>query len=232
MTTLFRSMMVLVFGLAGCSSGPKYTVDDKIIASMTVPEKEGILGAESERNQARAEQQKIEADLNSIETDVGIANNEHQGAKLQLDTAKLHQKSANGSGDINRKNAAAREYQIAEYGIKATDAKIEWLAKRRKWLKASLEAAERRITAALTRRELEKAKLAQAKGIRPSESFELRNFEGEDNQKQRNYLDARQRSEKFKSEADNLERAYEAQRQQWEATKNGTPNGAPEAVAH
>jgi hypothetical protein len=233
MTTFSRSVVVLTFGLFGCSGAPKYTVDDKMLAAMSVQDKQGILAAENDHNHARAEQQKAEADLKSLDTDLDVAKNDHKSAKLQLDTAKLNQKSATSSGDVNRKNATAREFQIADYGVKATDAKVDWLAKRRKWLKAILDATEERIAATKARRELEKAKLAQAKGIRPSEDFNISNFETEDSNKQRGYSEARLKADKLKAEADNLERAYQSQRQQWDAARNegapSTPAAAPVA---
>lgn len=232
MTTFSRSMLAFGFGLFGCSSTPKYTVDDKMLASQTVQDKQGILAAENDHNQARAEQQKAEADLKSLDTDVGVANNERKSAKLQLDTAKLNQKSADRSGDLNRKSAAARDYQIADYGVKATDAKIDWLAKKRKWLKTTLEATGSRITATVAHRELEKAKLAHAKGIRPSEDFNINNFETEDTNKQRVYSETRQKADKLKADTDSLERAYQTQLQQWESAKNGgAPTGAVAAPA-
>ena len=143
----------------------------------------------NEKNQcAKTEQQKAEADLKNIDNELDVAENEYKTAKLQLDTAKLNQKTAEQSGDVNRKNQAQRDVHVAELGVKAADAKVDWLNKKRKWIKAQRDAADDHVAAADARVELEKAKLAQQKGIKPSEDFNVMNFETDNLKKQQKLL--------------------------------------------
>lgn len=142
---------------------------------------------------------------------IDIAENEKKTAKLQLDTAKLTQKSAEQSGDLNRKNQAAHDIRVAELGVKAAEAKVDWLEKKRKWVKAQKEAAENHWAAADSRCELEKAKLAQQKGIKPSDDFNVVNFETDNMKKQQDYSEARMDADKMQADVDRLERDYQAQ---------------------
>src|SRR5262249_10581583 len=150
---------------------------DQSLAAVSMEDKKGIFAAQNELTQARAEQQKAEADVNSVDTESDVADNELKTAKLQLDTAKLNQKAAEQAADVNKKNQAGHDLHIAEMAVKAAEAKDDFLGKKKKWLKRTRDAAEAHVAAADARAELEKAKVAQAKGIRPSEKFDVMNFE-------------------------------------------------------
>jgi hypothetical protein len=202
------ALAITVVALMGCGGGAKYHVNDDSLATASTQEKQGIFVAQSERDVAKSEQQKAEADLRNADNEVGIAENDYKAAKLQLETAKLTQKSAEQASDVNRKNAANRDMRVAELGVKAADARVDWLNKKRKWIKAQREAAEEHYAAAEARVELEKAKLAATKGIKPSEDFNPSNFEAENLKKQQKYSEARMDADKMQADVDNLERQY------------------------
>lgn len=214
------SLALLVFGLAACGSGPKYKIDDSVLASVPVSDKAGMLSAQTEQNQASAEIEKAKADLSSNERDLDIAENEYKAAKLNVDTAKLNQKAAEQSGDLNKKNAAARDLHVAEMGEQAADAKVDWMEKKVKWQKRVRDAAEAHVSSSAAKYELEKAKLAASKNIKPSADFNVMNFESESLDKQKSYSDAQIDADKLKPDVDGLERKYTALEQQYNDLKN------------
>jgi hypothetical protein len=214
-------LSVLLVGAVGCGGGgAKYHIDDSSLASASVEEKQGVLAAEQEKQVAKTEQQKADSDLKNIDRDVDIANNDLKTAKLQLDSAKLSQKSAEQAGDVNRKNQTAHDLRVAELGVKAADAKVDWLSKKRKWIKAQRDAAADHFAAADSRCELEKAKLAQQKGIKPTNDFNVTNFESDNLKKQQSYSSSRMDADKMQADVDRLERDYQAQLQTFQSSKS------------
>lgn len=212
---------ILFMLVAGCGGGgAKYHVDDNSLATASVQEKQGVLAAQQEKEVAKTEQQKAEADLKNIDNDLSVAENDYKAAKLQLDTAKVQSKAAEQSGDVNRKNQSVNDVRIAELGVKAADAKVDWLNKKRKWIKAQRDAAEDHFAAADSRLELEKAKLAQQKGIKPSKDFDVMNFESDNLKKQQSYSSSRMEADKMQADVDRLERDWHAQLSTYEQARS------------
>jgi hypothetical protein len=215
-----RKLMTLVLAVGCGGGGAKYHVDDQSLASLSMQEKQGIFAAQNEKNQAQAEQQQFQAQVKNTEHDIDVADNDYKTAKLQLDTAKLNVKAAEQGGDVNRKQQAQRDVQIAELGVKAADAKVDWLKKKRKWQDASADAAEKHVAECDARAELEKAKLAQAKGIKPDEKFDPMLFEQDYQEKARKYNDARLDADRLKPDVDGKEREYMTQQQAYDQARS------------
>lgn len=216
-----RKLGMLVMLLAGCASGPKYKIDESVLAQIPTAEKQMVMAAQQEQNIAKDEQRKAEADLAQVERELDIADNEYKSSKLALDSAELSRKSADASGDVNRKAQADRDLRIAEMGKKASNAKVDWLAKKRKWIKASRDAAENHMAASDAKYELEKAKLAQSKGIKPSDDFNVMNFEVESLDKGKRYSESRLDAEKMRADVDDLERKWQQVNTEWMSLKGG-----------
>jgi hypothetical protein len=228
-----RKLIALVFAVGCGGGGAKYHVDDASLASLSMQEKQGIFAAQNEKNQAQAEMQQFQANYKNADHDVDVADNDYKSAKLQLDSAKLNLKSAEQASDVNRKQSAQREVQVAELGVKAADAKVDWLKKKRKWYDLSADAAEKHVAACDSRAELEKAKLAQQKGIRPDEKFDPMLFEQDYQEKSRKYNDAKLDADRLKPEVDGKEREYTTQQQAFDQSRgaaqgmnNGTGTGS------
>ena len=216
-----RKLILSILLCAGCGGGgSKYKVDDQSIAAVSMEDKKGVFQAQTEYNQAKGELDNARANERNVSTELDVAENEYKTAKLQLDTAKLNQKSAELSGDMNKKNTAGRDLRVAELGVKAGDAKVDWLSKKRKWYKRSEDAAEYHVAACDSRYELEKAKLASAKGIKPSQDFDLMNFETDNMQKQQKYSESKMDADRMKADVDGLERQYQVQQQAFEQAKS------------
>jgi hypothetical protein len=214
-------LSLLLIGAAACGGGgAKYHVNDNALATASVQEKQGVLAAQQEKEVAKTEQSKSESDLKQVENDLDIAENEYKAAKLQQDTAKLTQKAGEQSGDVNRKSQGAHDLRIAELGVKSSDAKVDWLTKKRKWIKAQRDAADDHFAAADARLELEKAKLAQQKGIKPSDDFNVMNFETDNLKRQQKYSEARMDADKMQADVDKLERDYHAKLSTYDQAKS------------
>jgi hypothetical protein len=213
-------LSVVIVAVAGCGAGgAKYHVDDQSLATASVQEKQGVLAAQQEKEVAKTEQQKSDADLKNIDNDLSVAENEYKTAKLSLDTAKLNQKNAQTSGDVNRQSQSEHDVRVATLGVKSSDAKVDWLSKKRKWIKAQRDAADDHYAASDSRCELEKAKLAQQKGIKPSKDFDVMNFEQDNLKKQQSYSSSRMDADKMQADVDRLERDYQAQLQAYQAAQ-------------
>jgi hypothetical protein len=206
--------------LGACASGPKYRVDDKLLDGCNTQEKQGMLAAQNDLNVAKDEQRQAKVELDSTERDLDIANNEYKTAKLQKDTAKLQLEGAKQSGDGNRVNGAERDLHVAEMGVKAADAKVDWLEKKYKYQKKWRDRAELHASSAASRYELEKAKLVNAKGIKPTGDFQLINFETQDLDASRKFSEMSLDADKLKAEALDLERKYQEKNQQYTDAKN------------
>lgn len=201
---------VIFLIVAGCA-GSKNQIDDSVLAGVPLEEKAGVLGAQNELTQAKAEQENAKANLKAMETDHAIARNETKSSKLQLDNARLNMKSDRGSGDLNRTGNSDRDVKVNELRVNANTAKEDWLAKKRRWLERTADAAEAHMAAAQAKVELEKAKVAEAKKIRPSENFNVMSFESANLDKQKRYLDARMAADKLRADVDSAEQDYRSQ---------------------
>jgi hypothetical protein len=213
-----KRVLVTAF-LFGCASGPKYKIDESVIAALPPEEKQAMMQAQTEEGQAKQEQQQAQAELRSLDTALETARNDYKMSKLQMDNAKVAQQQADQSGDINKKNNAARDVHLNDMLVKSADARVDWLEKKRKWLRYAVDAADAHVIASQARYELEKAKLADKKGMKPSEDFNLMNFETETLEKQKKWSEARLDAEKRRADADSLERQYNILNDQYTQAK-------------
>jgi hypothetical protein len=217
-----RPFMIAALMLAGaCGGGSKYKIDDNVLAQVPLQDKQAMLAAQQERSIAQEELLKAKADAAQGDRERDIADNEHKAAKLGVDSAELAQKSAEATGDVNRKATAEHDLQVAKLGVKASEAKLDWSKKRGDWLNAVRDAAERQVEAADAKYELEKAKVASAKGIKPSDDFNVANFEIASLDKTKRHAEAKLEADKMKGEVDALERTYRERSDAW-ASARGT----------
>jgi hypothetical protein len=215
-----RPFMIAAVLLAGaCGGGSKYTIDDNVLAQVPLQEKQAMMAAQQERSIAGEQLLKAKADVAQADRERDIAENEYKASKLTVGSAELTKKSAEATGDVNRKAAAEHDLHVAELGKRAADAKLEWAKKRGDWLSAERVAAERQVKAADAKYELEKAKLASAKGIRPSNDFNVANFEIESLGQSKSHAEAKLEADKMKVEVDTLERTYRERNEEWASAR-------------
>jgi hypothetical protein len=111
---------------------------------------------------------------------------------------------------------------MAELQLKVASAKVKWVETKKKYYDLQADAAEAHGEAAATKVELEKARLASQKGIKPSEDFNVGNFENQNMERQRKWDEARSKSESKRLEVERAASAYNLLQQQWNQ-ESGVP---------
>ena len=196
-------LIVLAAGCGGTSA--KYTVDDVALATVPVSEKQAIFNAQNQVSVAKADQQKALADADATDHDLDIAKTEKEQARLETSKARLEADAADKSHDQNKIDTAARMKKAADAGEQAADAKVDWLSQVKKWHRAQADAAEAQVSLANAQVELEKAKLAELKKIKPSPDFKLQTFTDEYQRRQGKADSAKKDADSAKASADKLE---------------------------
>jgi hypothetical protein len=214
-----RPILFLAFTLTACGGSLKYTVDDNTVASCSNEERAPINAIRDERNRADDELRSAKSMEQSAESELSLAENEYKSAKLAKDSAKVSRQAAEQSGDFNRKNKAERDYAAADKAQDAGDAKVTWLEKKVKYAKLSREAAEAHVAQVNARIELEKARLCQTKGIRPSEKFDIMNYQQQSTETEQKFNDARRKADDKKADVDDRERRYMTAKQAADTAK-------------
>lgn len=229
LAALFASVLLA----SACGGGSlKYTIKDEVLYSIGSTDKGAILAAQNEASIATHEQNKATSDAKAAKNELDITENEEKAAKLKLDSAKVSKQAADQSADLNRKSAAAKDVHLAELQLKVSQSKTKWVEAKKKYFDLLAESAELHAWSAQTKVELEKARLAQAKGIKPSEDFNVGNFETQNMERQRKWDEARNKSEQKRLEVERAASNYNQLQQQWNS-ETGAPqqNGQPNPYA-
>jgi len=183
------------------------------------------LTAQHEQTVAKEEMRKAEADLIQCDHELDLAENELKQTKLQIENAEIQQKA--NSYDLNKKSTADRELEIAKLAKKTANAKVTYYEKKRKWLKAVHEAGEAKLVSAQSTTELEKARLVQAKGMKPYEGFNVGVFESENFDRQGKFQAARMDADKRKGDVDAAEGEWRRLDGEYQQARSATPKPTP-----
>lgn len=223
----------LLWGACGggeSAPGPlRHTLDDMHLASVPLSEKQTVIQAKQEYDVALMEKAKAEADYQDLQTKLEIAHNEAEQAEIAERSAITEKEAADRSADLNRKNDAERNLRAAQLGRRAADAKLTFLKAQRQWLKKLIRWGQHNAYAKQAKLELEKARIAQARNIRPA-GFELGNFE-------RQYKERSEAAQRAKHEADKdrervtaLQKEWESKVREWESARGIKPAAPPPAA--
>jgi hypothetical protein len=169
---------------AGCGGGLKYTVDDAAMEPIPMSDRQAVFDARKEAELAEDERRNAEKQLATHQHDTEVAKKERDEAQLEIEKAIAEQEGAKASRNENQTNQAAHNKDLADLGLKVSNAKLDWLSEKKDWLKQVRVAAEAHVEAAKARVEYEKAKVAQQKGIKPGEKFDPADFESQWKSKQ------------------------------------------------
>jgi len=104
---------------------------------------------------------------------------------------------------------AKKEKDRAEKAAEAARAKLDLLQASVDWLKAEAEASEREVDAAKAKYQWERARLAEAKGLKPYEKFDAKKFESQSLDYQKAFVNAQIASRKKKDAMDDAMKRYE-----------------------
>ncbi len=213
--------VVLIVGGAGCGGGMQYTVDDGALDQIPAGERQAVFDARREVELAQGERRTAEVQLEALERDADIADKERAQAELEVEKSAAEMQGASASKDMNRMNTAGRNKEIASMGVKVAEAKIDFLEEKEEWLEQSREAALLHVQAANAKVELEKARVAQQKGIKPSDDFNLGRFESQWKDKNSDFESARKDAASLEKDAKEMEQKWQNLSTQYAQMRGG-----------
>ncbi len=177
MRSLFRSVLLTSVLLGACSSGPKYKIDDALLADVPPSDKAQMLQIQSELNQASEEKNKAQSDAAIADKELSVAEAEYDKAKADVNMAKAERDLAESTKDLNKIASAKSNLEQKQLAKDVSDAKIDFAKARRSHTRALFDSAEQRIVALQARYEQSKAQLAAAKGKKPTADFSVSTFD-------------------------------------------------------
>jgi hypothetical protein len=198
-----------LFGGAFCGGGLSYKVDDATLDAVPSSERQAVFDARRDVEIAQGEKRTAANLLDSLERDRDIADKEKQQAQLEIEKTNAELEAAVQAKDENRHGAASHGKEVAALGMKAAEAKLDWLSQKKDWLKSTRTAAEAHLAAAEARVEFEKAKVAKQKGLKPSDDFDPGKFESQWKDKSSDW-------ESAKKDAESEEKSTKKMQEKWQ----------------
>jgi hypothetical protein len=178
--TAFVLAALIACGGGGPSRpGPLSNLLDEVhIARVPPDQRPAVAQTQNDYQLARSEQLTADTNVKESDTSIKLAKGEVDQAVIEEKNAKLKQKDADASADLNRKNAAAADLRVAQLGRKAADAKLAYVKAKRSYDWNWFLFTEHDTYAKQAKWELEKAKVAKANGIQPA-GFSYDKFESQ-----------------------------------------------------
>ena len=195
-------------GGAACSSGLSYKVDDSAMDAVPANERMSVFDARRDVEIAQGERRTAENQLEGLEHDRDIADKEKQQAQLEVEKASSEFEASVQAHDQNRNEAAAHGKDVAELGLKAADAKLDWIVQKKAWYKATRNAADAHVAAAQAKVELEKARVAKTAGIKTTDEIDVGKFESQWKDRSSDWQSAKKDVESEQKSAQKLEERW------------------------
>ena len=168
--------LVCACGTSSASTRPS-PIPDALLSDIPADDKAALFTAKGAVDQATAAQQGALHDLDVINRDIMVSGSEREQARSETHKFEAEYQLATESRDLNRISKAMSELGTARAGAKAADVRPNFLIQKRKQVYAEISAANAEVNLARAREELEKAKLAEKNGKRPSEGFSVGLYE-------------------------------------------------------
>lgn len=215
-------------GGLGSGGALRHTLPEKHLVTVPLEDQEIFLPAKQDLDRALLERDQLESRRAAAKTRLDVAKNEEREAKIGLSSARSMKKAAAGGVDRNQQNDAARQERVADLRLRNARAKRAFYEAKKQWVDRAATWARAQAFAREARYELEKAKVASARNIRPS-GFKLAEFDAQATERVRRATDLRKG-------VDDARRRAEEKRAEWigkesEYRKTLGQAGAPEASA-
>jgi hypothetical protein len=210
-----------LFGGVFCGGGLSYKVDDAALDAVPSGERQAVFDARRDVEIAQGEKRTAANLLDSLERDRDIAEKEKQQAQLEVEKTNAELEAAVQAKDENRHAAANHGKEVAALGLKAAEAKLDWLSQKKTWLKQTRTTAEAHLAAAEARVEFEKAKVAKQKGLKPSDDFDVGKFESQWKDKNSDWESAKKDSESEERSTKNSQEKWQDLVSQHSKSKGG-----------
>ena len=184
-----------------------YHFDDMYVAAIPLDQKQSIVTAQNDWSLAKMEKAKADADVSEAGTQIDIARNGRDAAKLDENSAVSRKKAADLSADLNRINQATKELAAAQQATAAAEERLVYITAYRTWLGRLLRFTEANMYWRESQYELAKATLAKKNNIQPA-GFNFPNYSAQE-------LDRAKASIAAKNEAERDRTITSQQRDKW-----------------
>ena len=170
---IFAFAVLLLIGACGGGGGEtkakplKSRYDDALLVQVATDQRAAADAARATWQKSQDEHRKAEADYNEVNAQMSVVKNDKKSADLKLDSAKSMKKTADGTNDANKMNAAQKELRSAELGKKAAEARVKYYETYRNFLKKQKNFTEEQMYWRESQYELAKSQVGQANAIRP-----------------------------------------------------------------
>jgi flagellar biosynthesis component FlhA len=211
----------------GCGGHLKYTISDALLADVPVAEKHAMLGVQAEQAQLKQAQLQARSEQAVSKRDLSAAVDESRIAQLQSAKVQADVDLAKSTTDVNRIDQAKARLAVADLGRSAAEIKVDWRRLRLRYEEQEVRVLGLQARHAEARYEQEKARLAVAKGKRPSNDFSLTQFDLQVAEAQTRWDKKQVDVDRLKRENLQIESRYQALQQQLAIARNQAP---PQAV--
>lgn len=169
------AVLLLIAFVISCGGGNgeskakplKVRYDDALLVQIATDQRAAADTARATWQKAVDENRKAEADLNEVQSQMSVVKNDKKQMDLKLDSAKSMKKSADGTNDANKMNAAQKEMRSAELGKKAAEARVKYYEAYRNFLKKQFHFTAEQMYWREAQYELAKSQVGQASALRP-----------------------------------------------------------------
>jgi hypothetical protein len=217
-----RTLIALLLAAiaSGCGGGEvapgplRFTLEDKHLAAIPVAEKQPVVAAKQEYDVAQMNCDKNVSDLDESKLEITKAKNEVEQRILDEKSARAERQKAQSGADQTRRNNAERDARTAELGRRAADGKLAYMKAKKKYGDAMVRFCQRDIYAKQSKLELEKARIANAKDIRPT-GFDFAAFDKQYNQRTQEAQKARAKAEQESKKAEEKRVAWDKLEQEY-----------------
>lgn len=238
MRSLSKLMMIGVLSFAAACGGSSESAsgplskhfDDMHIARVPIDQQRAAIeGVQSAYQVAKMENANAEAEEQEAKAQLSVVKNDEKASKLAVDSALSNKKSAEGSADNNRINAAARELHAAEAANKAAKARVKYYEAYTNYTKKQHRSTLENMYWREAQFELAKSQLAQKNNVSPK-GVDYAWFPKQEQERGKKAASAKGKAEDERKKALSAREAWLAQ-QQAADKENGRNSALPDPMA-
>jgi chromosome segregation ATPase len=223
--------VAVMWSCGGAATRPA-TIPDELLGDVPMEQKESMLAAKAEVSKATEIRQGVLHELDVMNRDIMVSGAERQQARSERHKLEADYRLATAGGDLNQVARSMADLETARAGEKAADVRPNYLVQKRKVVNASLAAASADVVLAEARVELEKAKLAEKHGKRPSAGFSVGQYEKAVATAQKEAATARSAVGREEQATEGFERGYMKYKNEFDRLSGGDakPAAVPDAA--